>query len=244
MENLVDAQQSPGFDPNREYSFPWLRASTGSPGTRRSPAARDQHQQLFTDPKLKGKVTMLMEMADSVGLVLLDNGDDPANVTDETFDRAIAKIQPPSTRARSCRFTGNDYAPPLAEGRLRRLRRVVGRPRPAHPGEPESQVGDPGEGRDHLDRQHVHPARGQRADRVDLHELRLRPDDRGPDRARHELHHPRQGAKEAARKLDPNAASNQLVFPTDAMLAKLHPNDPKMVSNADYITTWQAVIGQ
>ena len=46
-------------------------------------------EQLFEDPKLKGKVSMLMELADSVGLVMLANGDDPAEVTDETCGRAI-----------------------------------------------------------------------------------------------------------------------------------------------------------
>ena len=46
--------------------------------------------QLLEDPKLKGKVTVLSEMSDTIGLVLLDNGDDPAAVTDESFDRALA----------------------------------------------------------------------------------------------------------------------------------------------------------
>ncbi len=52
------------------------------------------------------------------------------------------------------------------------------------------------------------------------------------------------GVKEEALKLDPNAAANQLVFPNDETLAQLHRNDPKMVSNADYITTWQSVTGR
>jgi spermidine/putrescine transport system substrate-binding protein len=52
------------------------------------------------------------------------------------------------------------------------------------------------------------------------------------------------GVKEEALKIDPDAGENQLVFPSDKTLSQLHPNDPKMVSNADYITTWQSVIGQ
>jgi spermidine/putrescine transport system substrate-binding protein len=52
------------------------------------------------------------------------------------------------------------------------------------------------------------------------------------------------GAKEEAAKLNPAAASNELVFPSEATLANLHMNDPKMVANADYITTWQSVKGQ
>ena len=117
MDNLIDAQKSPGFDPNRDYSLPWLTGLdgigwneelTGGPVT--------SITQLLTDPKLKGKVTMLTEMADSVGLVLLDNGDDPANVTDEAFDRAIKSIQAAVDSGQILKFTGNDYGPPLARG--------------------------------------------------------------------------------------------------------------------------------
>jgi spermidine/putrescine transport system substrate-binding protein len=52
------------------------------------------------------------------------------------------------------------------------------------------------------------------------------------------------GAKEEAVKLNPQAGSNELIFPSEETLANLHMNDPKMVSNADFITTWQAVKGQ
>ena len=56
---------------------------------------------MLTNPKLKGKVTLLTEMADTVGLVMPANGDDPTNVTDAGFNKAIDTIKRPSTRARS-----------------------------------------------------------------------------------------------------------------------------------------------
>ena len=34
IKNLVDVQQHPGFDPDREYSLPWQSGMTGSPTTR------------------------------------------------------------------------------------------------------------------------------------------------------------------------------------------------------------------
>jgi len=52
------------------------------------------------------------------------------------------------------------------------------------------------------------------------------------------------GVKDEAVKLDPDAASNVLIFPDDALLAQLSQNDPKMLGNEDYITKWQAVLGQ
>ena len=58
--------------------------------------------QLLEDPKLKGKITVLSEMGDTIGLVILENGDDPPAVTDEAFDmRRSSASRRPSTPARS-----------------------------------------------------------------------------------------------------------------------------------------------
>ena len=70
------------------------------------------------DPKLKGKVGVWNSMGDTLGLVMLENGDDPAKVTDETFDRAIAVVQKAADAGQIRRFYGNDYAQPLANGDL------------------------------------------------------------------------------------------------------------------------------
>ena len=66
--------------------------------------------QLLGDAKLKGKVTMLTEMADSVGLAMLDTGDDPSVVTDATFNKAIDRGPEGRRRRPDPAFTGNDYA--------------------------------------------------------------------------------------------------------------------------------------
>ena len=59
IANLIDAQASPPFDPDREYSLPWFSGWTGSRGTRRSPGRSRPVKQLLEDPKLKGKVGVL-----------------------------------------------------------------------------------------------------------------------------------------------------------------------------------------
>ena len=74
--------------------------------------------QLLEDPKFKGKVGVWNSMGDTLGLVMLENGDDPAKVTDETFDRALAVIQKAQDAGQIRRFYGNDYAQPLANGDL------------------------------------------------------------------------------------------------------------------------------
>ena len=67
-------------------------------------------KQLFEDPKLKGRVSVWNSMGDTLGLVILENGDDPANVTDAVFDRAIERVQKAVNSGQIRKFYGNDYA--------------------------------------------------------------------------------------------------------------------------------------
>jgi len=52
------------------------------------------------------------------------------------------------------------------------------------------------------------------------------------------------GVKEEAAKLNPDAASNTLAFPTDEMLGQMHQNDPTMFGNPAYEKKWLAVQGK
>jgi len=72
--------------------------------------------ELLTNPKLKGKVTLLSELADAVGLVMLANGDDPSKVSGPAYDKAIATMKKAVASGQVRQFTGNDYAPLLAKG--------------------------------------------------------------------------------------------------------------------------------
>jgi spermidine/putrescine transport system substrate-binding protein len=51
------------------------------------------------------------------------------------------------------------------------------------------------------------------------------------------------GAKEAMEKIDPDLASNPLVFPDDETLSKVSIFDSKALQNEDYLEQWQALIG-
>ena len=84
ISNLIDAQKSPPFDPDRTYSLPWQSGMTGIAWNEKETGPVTSITQLFEDPKLKGKVTALNGMGDTPPLVMLDNGDDPASVTDAT----------------------------------------------------------------------------------------------------------------------------------------------------------------
>jgi spermidine/putrescine transport system substrate-binding protein len=117
MKNLLPVQQHPGWDPGRDYSLPWQSGMTGiGYDPNKVGSELTSIDDLLTNPKLKGKVTLLSELADAVGLVMLSNGDDPSKVTKATFDKAIAKMQKAVNSGQVRQFTGNDYAPLLAKG--------------------------------------------------------------------------------------------------------------------------------
>src|SRR3954452_10067483 len=117
MKTLLDVQQHPSWDPNRDYSLPWQSGMTGiGYDPNKVGGELTSVSQLLENPKLKGKVTLLTELADSVGLMMLANGDDPSHVTPATFNKAIARMQKAVDSGQVRQFTGNDYAPLLAKG--------------------------------------------------------------------------------------------------------------------------------
>lgn len=117
IKNLVPAQRHPAWDPNRDYSLPWQSGMTGiGYDPNKVGYELDSVEKLLTDPKLKGKITLLSELPDTVGLIMMANGDDPSHVTKRTFDRAMKTIQKANDSGQIRQFTGNDYASLLANG--------------------------------------------------------------------------------------------------------------------------------
>jgi spermidine/putrescine transport system substrate-binding protein len=100
------------------YSLPWQSGFTGIAWNPKSTGGKkiESVDQLLTDPTLKGKVTLLTEMRDTVGLVMLAMGKDTASFTDADFNAACAEIQSAKNAGQIKGFTGNDYTKPLASG--------------------------------------------------------------------------------------------------------------------------------
>ena len=114
--NLIDKLKSPSFDPKRDYSVPWQSGLTGiiyrKDKVKRTPTSIDD---LF-DPDSKGKVTMLTEMRDTVGLVAASMGFDPEKASLDQFMQAIDKISKASDSGQIRGFTGNEYTKDITKG--------------------------------------------------------------------------------------------------------------------------------
>jgi spermidine/putrescine transport system substrate-binding protein len=116
--NLQDALASPSWDPSRDYTLPWQSGLTGIAYNKKTIGKVTTMDQLLTDPKLKGKVTLLTEMPDTMGIMIAAQGGDPSAVTPEAFDSAISAIGDAVESGQIRRFTGNDYTEDLASGNV------------------------------------------------------------------------------------------------------------------------------
>jgi spermidine/putrescine transport system substrate-binding protein len=117
VKNLRSDLRDPGFDPGNLYSMPW---QTGTAGVAYNIDATGREltsvADLF-DPAFKGKIGMLTEMRDTIGLILLSEGVDPASIT--TFDDAAVafeKLEKAKADGQIRQFTGNDYMDDLDTG--------------------------------------------------------------------------------------------------------------------------------
>jgi len=115
-KNLIPRLKAPPFDPKRDFSAPWQSGFTGmiyrKDKVKKTPTSIDD---LF-DPQYKGKVTMLTEMRDSVGLVAASMGFDPEKASLDEFLEAVDKIGEGASSGQIRGFTGNDYVKDLASG--------------------------------------------------------------------------------------------------------------------------------
>jgi spermidine/putrescine transport system substrate-binding protein len=96
--------------------MPWQSGLTGiiyrKDKVKRTPKSIDD---LF-DPDYKGKVTMLSEMRDTVGLVAASMGADPEKASVDEFMKAIDKIGEASDSGQIRGFTGNEYTKDITKG--------------------------------------------------------------------------------------------------------------------------------
>jgi spermidine/putrescine transport system substrate-binding protein len=116
--NLVDSVKDVSFDPGRKYTVPWLSGMTGVGYNPKKTGRELTSINDIFDPKFKGQVTMLTEMRDTIGLVMLGLGKDPTKVTKADVEAACAKIKKARTSGQIRKFTGNDYAEDLAAGNI------------------------------------------------------------------------------------------------------------------------------
>jgi spermidine/putrescine transport system substrate-binding protein len=243
IANLVDVQQHPGFDPDRDYSLPWQSGMTGIAYNADLTKPITSIDQLFEDKSLKGQITVLNDFADTLGLVLLANGDDPSKVTDDAWKSALDRVKAASDGGQIRQFTGNDYAGPLSKGDLKACVAWSGDIVQLQADNPKLKWGIPTEGGMIWTDNMIIPKGGDVYTASVYMNYVYDPEVAAKLAAGINYVTPVKGAKEALAKTDPETAKNQLIFPSDETLSKVHLIDPDALKNQTYNEQWQAVLG-
>jgi spermidine/putrescine transport system substrate-binding protein len=116
--NVAESVRNVDFDPGRKYTVPWVSGMTGIGYNPKKTGREITSINDIFDPKFKGKVTMLTEMRDTFGLVMLGLGKDPTHCSVDDVKAAAAKIKQARLSGQIRSFTGNDYADDLASGNI------------------------------------------------------------------------------------------------------------------------------
>jgi spermidine/putrescine transport system substrate-binding protein len=244
IANLQPVQQHPTWDPNRDYSLPWQSGMTGI-GYDPNKVGGDINsvQDLLTNPKLKGKITLLTEFGDTMGLVMLANGDDPSKVTDASFQRAVTTVKKAVDSGQIRQFTGNDYAPLLAKGDIYACFAWSGDMVQLQADHPGLKWVLPKTGGMIWTDNMLIPKGGNAYAASVLMNWYYRPQIMAEVEDYVNYISPVVGADKVLEKTDPAVAKNPLIFPTKEMLANVHQIDAKAVNNAKYKQQFQHLIG-
>ena len=245
ISNLIDAQAHPPFDPNRDYSLPWLGGMTGL-ATNLKASNGDvitTVEQLLTDPKLKGKVTALTEMADTLTMIMLENGDDPSKVTDESFDRAYERVKQAVDSGQIRRFTGNDYVVDLERGNIAAAISWSGDVATGLASNKNLRWNMPEKGSDIWTDNMFIPLGGDVPTASAYMNFVYDPKVAAMIAVGSGYISMVKGVRDEAIKLDPESGNNPLIFPTDDLLAKVHQFDSAALNNQTYIEKWQKLLG-
>ena len=118
ISNLVPYLANPPWDPQQRYSLPWQSGIAGIAYNIKATGRELVRIDDLFDPALRGRVSALLEMRDTMGLLLLADGQDISQPTWAAAQPSFARLEQARKDGQIRRFTGNDYQNDLLAGNL------------------------------------------------------------------------------------------------------------------------------
>ena len=118
IRNLVPYLANPPWDPQQRYSLPWQSGIAGIAYNIKATGRELVRIDDLFDPALRGRVSALLEMRDTMGLLLLADGQDISQPTWAAAQPSFARLEQARKDGQIRRFTGNDYQNDLLAGNL------------------------------------------------------------------------------------------------------------------------------
>ena len=223
VANLSPSLQSPAWDKHRDYSVPWQSGLTGIAYNAKFTGEVSSFEELVTRKDLKGKISLLSEMNDTMLFMLLIDGADPSKFTQAEWDKATARLQDVVNSGQVRRFTGNDYIRDLNAGNVVACEAWSGDVIAMQYDNPDIKWVAPDEGLALWSDNMMVPVKADhKVNAEKLMNYYYEPEVAATLSAWVNYICPVQGAQEAMRKVDPSLADNPLIFPDASFLANAH----------------------
>ncbi len=105
-------------DPGRKFTAPYMSGMVGLAYNKKATGRPISKIDDLWDPAFKGKVSLLSDMQDGLGMIMSSQGGDVASPTMDSVQKAVDLVKEQKDKGQIRRFTGNDYADDLAAGNL------------------------------------------------------------------------------------------------------------------------------
>lgn len=244
-KNLIDPLRDRQWDKDLTYHAPWQTGLTGIAYNSKKTGEVKSFEELLTREDLKGRVTLLSEMRDTMAFMLKVTGADPDDFDDDEWKNAIDRLQKVVDSGQIRAFTGNEYTQDLAAGNILACEAWSGDVIQLQFDNPDIKFVAPEEGlslwSDNMiiPNMTTHQANAEKW--VDYY---YEPEVAAKLAAWVNYICPVKGAQDEMEKIDPSLVSNKLIFPDDEMLATTFdfmPLDDKQTT--EYEGDWANVTG-
>lgn len=219
--NLIDSLAGVGWDPDRTYSAPWQSGLTGIAYNKAKVKEVRSFEELLSRSDLRGRISLLTEMRDTMGLIMLAQGADPADFSQRDWENAVERLRKARGDGQIRAFTGNDYIQDLSAGNILACE--------AWSGDVAAAENDdlvfvaPEEGQmiwaDNMLVPNLSPHKANAEAWIDYY---YEPEVAAKLAAYVWYICPVKGAQEAMEKVDPGLVDNQLIFPSAESLKTMH----------------------
>lgn len=219
-ENLIDSLRDKAWDPDRTYSAPWQSGLTGIAYNAAYVDEVGSFSELLTRSDLKGRITLLTEMRDTMGFMLKVVGAEPENFTEDEWYDAIDALNRAVSDGQLRQFAGNNYLQQLANGDIVACEAWSGDVIQAQYDNPDIKFVVPEEGLSlWSDNMLVPNLATHQANAEAWIDYYYEPEVAARLAAWVNYICPVEGAQEEMRRIDASLADNPLIFPDDDMLA-------------------------
>ncbi|QZY28104.1 spermidine/putrescine ABC transporter substrate-binding protein [Nocardioides coralli] len=218
--NLIAPLRDRQWDPDLEFHAPWQTGLTGIAYNAAATAEVRSFEELISRSDLRGRITLLSEMRDTMGFMLKIVGAEPDDFTDDEWANAIDRLRAVVSDGQVRAFTGNEYIQDLTAGNILACEAWSGDVIQAQFDNPDIKFVAPEEGLSlWSDNMLVPNGATHQANAEAWIDYYYEPEVAAKLAAWVNYICPVQGAREEMERIDPSLVDNPLIFPAEEDLA-------------------------